>query len=103
MISFEKSSNKELPKPIKMIDLMFNQLKKKYPPTILENRTKLVDEVQDKITQYITDKTLREVYLRAACSITGVSYTSLNQKAKKIYKPTQEEVKRRFTKTIKRG
>lgn len=90
---FEKSSNKELPKPIKMIDLMFNQLKKKYPPTILENRTKLVDEVQDKITQYITDKTLREVYLRAACSITGVSYTSLNQKAKKVYKPTQEEVK----------
>ena len=90
---FEKSNNKELPKPIKMIDLMFNQLKKKYPPTILENRTKLVDEVQDKITQYITDKTLREVYLRAACSITGVSYTSLNQKAKKIYKPTQEEVK----------
>lgn len=90
---FEKSSNKELPKPIKMIDLMFNQLKKKYPPTILENRTKLVDEVQDKITQYITDKTLREVYLRAACSITGVSYTSLNQKAKKIYKSTQEEVK----------
>ena len=80
---FEKSSNKELPKPIKMIDLMFNQLKKKYPPTILENRTKLVDEVQDKITQYITDKTLREVYLRAACSITGVSYTSLNQKAKR--------------------
>ena len=90
---FEKSNNKELPKPIKMIDLMFNQLKKKYPPTILENRTKLVDEVQDKITQYITDKTLREVYLRAACSITGVSYTSLNQKAKKIYKSTQEEVK----------
>lgn len=90
---FEKSTNKELPKPIKMIDLMFNQLKKKYPPTILENRTKLVDEVQDKITQYITDKTLREVYLRAACSITGVSYTSLNQKAKKIYKSTQEEVK----------
>lgn len=90
---FEKSSNKELPKPIKMIDLMFNQLKKKYPPTILENRTKLVDEVQDKITQYITDKTLREVYLRAACSIAGVSYTSLNQKAKKIYKSTQEEVK----------
>ena len=90
---FEKSNNKELPKPIKMIDLMFNQLKKKYPPTILENRTKLVDEVQDKITQYITDKTLREVYLRAACSITGVSYTSLNQKAKKVYKSTQEEVK----------
>lgn len=90
---FEKSNNKELPKPIKMIDLMFSQLKKKYPPTILENRTKLVDEVQDKITQYITDKTLREVYLRAACSITGVSYTSLNQKAKKIYKSTQEEVK----------
>lgn len=90
---FEKSNNKELPKPIKMIDLMFNQLKKKYPPTILENRTKLVDEVQDKITQYITDKTLREVYLRAVCSITGVSYTSLNQKAKKVYKSTQEEVK----------
>lgn len=90
---FEKSTNKELPKPIKMIDLMFNQLKRKYPPTILENRTKLVDEVQDKITQYITDKTLREVYLRAACSITGVSYTSLNQKAKKVYKSTPEEVK----------
>lgn len=90
---FEKSTNKELPKPIKMIDLMFNQLKKKYPPTILENRTKLVDEVQDKITQYITDKTLREVYLRVTCSITGVSYTSLNQKAKKVYKSTPEEVK----------
>lgn len=98
---FEKSSNKELPKPIKMIDLMFNQLKKKYPPTILENRTKLVDEVQDKITQYITDKALREVYLRAACSITGVSYTSLNQKAKKVYKPTQEEVKEDSTRLSK--
>lgn len=98
---FEKSSNKELPKPIKMIDLMFNQLKKKYPPTILENRTKLVDEVQDKITQYITDKTLREVYLRAACSITGVSYTSLNQKAKKVYKPTQEEIKEDSTRLSK--
>ena len=98
---FEKSSNKELPKPIKMIDLMFNQLKKKYPPTILENRTKLVDEVQDKITQYITDKTLREVYLRAACSITGVSYTSLNQKAKKVYKPAQEEVKEDSTRLSK--
>lgn len=98
---FEKSSNKELPKPIKMIDLMFNQLKKKYPPTILENRTKLVDEVQDKITQYITDKTLREVYLRAACSITGVSYTSLNQKAKKVYKSTQEEVKEDSTRLSK--
>lgn len=98
---FEKSNNKELPKPIKMIDLMFNQLKKKYPPTILENRTKLVDEVQDKITQYITDKTLREVYLKAACSITGVSYTSLNQKAKKVYKPTQEEVKEDSTRLSK--
>ncbi len=98
---FEKSSNKELPKPIKMIDLMFNQLKKKYPPTILENRTKLVDEVQDKITQYITDKTLREVYLRAACSITGVSYTSLNQKEKKVYKPTQEEIKEGSTRLSK--
>lgn len=98
---FEKSSNKELPKPIKMIDLMFNQLKKKYPPTILENRTKLVDEVQDKITQYITDKTLREVYLRAACSITGVSYTSLNQKAKKVYKSTPEEVKEDSTRLSK--
>lgn len=98
---FEKSSNKELPKPIKMIDLMFNQLKKKYPPTILENRTKLVDEVQDKITQYITDKTLREVYLRAACSITGISYTSLNQKAKKVYKSTPEEVKEDSTRLSK--
>lgn len=98
---FEKSSSKELPKPIKMIDLMFNQLRKKYPPTILENRTKLVDEVQDKITQYITDKTLREVYLRAACSITGVSYISLNQKTKKVYKPAQEEVKEDSTRLSK--
>lgn len=73
--------NEHLPQPIKLLDFLFNSLRKKYPPNILENRQKFIEQLQENITQYITDSSLKEIYLKTACSMVGISYNELKQKS----------------------
>ena len=76
-----------------LLKLLFDKLKAKYPLNILENRTEFVNQVQNHITQYIKNKSLKETYLKEACNLAGVSYQSLEIKTANTYIKKEEKEK----------
>lgn len=87
----QENSVDSIPKPVKLIELMFNGLKRKYPPNVIANRQNFIDAVQNEITQYIEQDSLKEVYLNAACATVGISLDGVNKKTFKR-RPENTEV-----------
>lgn len=83
----------KLPEYTLTIKLLFDKLKSKYPLNVLENRTEFVNQVQNHITQYIKNKSLKETYLKEACNLAGVSYQSLEIKTANTYTKKEEKEK----------
>ena len=93
----------KLPEYTLTIKLLFDKLKSKYPLNILENRIEFVNQVQNHITQYIKNKSLKETYLKEACNLAGVSFHSLEIKTANTYnkKDTKEKTVSAFEKLSK--
>lgn len=75
------ATHKKVPDYELMSTFMYEKIKSKYPTNILDNRSKFVRAVQDNLTNYMTDKQLREQYLRNACILAGLDFNNIKDDA----------------------
>ena len=85
--------NNRLPKAKNMLTTIFDTIKSRRPLTIVENRTLFLKEIEEEFAKYITNKIIREQYLRNAYILTGQEFSPENFQyieKKKDYNKSQE-------------
>lgn len=86
---------KPLPKANNIIQTVFDNIRKSFDFNEPQYRIQFLENIQNRLTKFITDKSLKEQYLRNACGIAGISYESITEKTVK-QKQSKNEIEEKI-------